>query len=496
MLELERVVKRYRGAGEEVRAVDGVSLTVHAGEMLALHGPSGSGKTTLLKLAAALLTPEQGAVRFRGRDLARLSEDETSDYLLRDVGLIHQSSHLMPRVSALENASIKLLLGGLGHREARAQARTWLERLGLEDRLRHTPEQLSGGERQRVAIARALAGDPPLILADEPTGNLDSARSLEIVALLGELARERGAGVLLVTHDTEAASLGRSQPDAARRRAAARRWTSVSRSEPPRTRALMGPYALFYLYRHRLRVHAAQELFAGIGIAIAVALVFATTVAESSITSSSREVVRAVTGPASLQLRARGGAGFDERLLARVQRLPGVRQAAPLLEQTVTVRAADGRHATLELAGTDTSLAVLDGLGETLPLAAFTPGTIGLSRASAEAIGVTARRARVGGGGAAGGALAPAPARVTLQMRGAGHPAEGLGRARPRSRRRARARAGRGDAAAAHAAAGRPGRPDHAHLRADRSPARRRGCARSSRRWRAGVCRSRRPIRT
>ena len=207
MLELERVVKHYRGAGEEVHAVDGVSLTVSPGEMLALHGPSGSGKTTLLKLAATLLTPERGTVRFNGVELSSFSEDDASDYLLRDVGFIYQNFRLMPRVSALENASIKLLLGGAGRREAQAQALQWLERLGLADRIERTPEQLSGGERQRVAIARALSGDPPLILADEPTGNLDSARSREIVALLAEIAHERGAGVLLVTHDTEAARL-------------------------------------------------------------------------------------------------------------------------------------------------------------------------------------------------------------------------------------------------------------------------------------------------
>ncbi len=139
----------------------------------------------------------------------------------------------------------------------------------------------------------------------------------------------------------------------------------------------MSPYALAYLYRRRLRVHAAQELFAGLGIAIAVALVFASTVAESSISGSSAEVVRAVTGPAQLQLRARSGSGFDQSLLRRVQRLPGVKQAAPILEQTATVRSPTGRHATIDLAGTDTSLAVLDGLGETLPLAALTPGRSG-----------------------------------------------------------------------------------------------------------------------
>jgi putative ABC transport system ATP-binding protein len=207
VLELERVVKHYRGEGEEVRAVDGVSLSIEAGEMISLHGPSGSGKTTLLKLAAGLLAPEHGTIRFRGTDLASFSEDQASDYLLRDVGFIYQRFHLMPRVSAVENASIKLLLGGVGKREAQDQALRWLQRLGLGESLRRTPEQLSGGERQRVAIARALAGDPKLILADEPTGNLDSARSREIIALLGEIAHESGAAVLLVTHDTEAAQL-------------------------------------------------------------------------------------------------------------------------------------------------------------------------------------------------------------------------------------------------------------------------------------------------
>jgi ABC-type lipoprotein export system ATPase subunit len=207
MLELEGVVKRYRGAGEEVRAVDGINLSVNAGEIVALFGPSGSGKTTLLLLIAALLQPDQGTIHFDGRDLSSLSEREASDYLLRDVGFVYQNYHLMPRVSAIENASIKLLLGGVGAREAQALALPWLERVGLGDRLQHKPHELSGGERQRIAIARALAGKPKLILADEPTGNLDSARSEETVELLRSIAHERGAAVLLVTHDAEAAAI-------------------------------------------------------------------------------------------------------------------------------------------------------------------------------------------------------------------------------------------------------------------------------------------------
>src|SRR4029077_5145857 len=207
MLEAEGVVKRYRGAAEEVRAINGVSLVLAPGELVALHGPSGSGKTTLLKLIASLLTPEEGVIRYAGRDVSSLSASDACDYLMREIGFIRQSFHLMPGVSALENASLKLLLGGIGVKEAQGRAIPWLERVGLGDRLSHTPEQLSGGERQRVMIARVLAGDPRLILADEPTGNLDSARSEEIVGLLRSIAHEREAGVLLVTHDVDAAAL-------------------------------------------------------------------------------------------------------------------------------------------------------------------------------------------------------------------------------------------------------------------------------------------------
>jgi putative ABC transport system ATP-binding protein len=207
LLELEGVVKHYHGASEKVRAVDGVNLTVSPGEMVALYGPSGSGKTTLLLLIAALLKPEAGVIRYAGRDLASLTDDQTSEHLLRDVGFIFQGFHLMPRVSAIENAARKLLLQDIGMSTARARAIPWLERVGLGGRLHHTPEKLSGGERQRVAIARALTCEPSLILADEPTGNLDSNRSREIIELLSSIAHERDAIILLVTHDQEAAAV-------------------------------------------------------------------------------------------------------------------------------------------------------------------------------------------------------------------------------------------------------------------------------------------------
>jgi putative ABC transport system ATP-binding protein len=206
MLELEQVVKRYRSDSEEVRALDRVSLDISPGEMLALQGPSGSGKTTLLLLAAAAMRADSGSVRFNGVDLARMNEQQAAQYRLSEVGLISQNPHLMARVSAVENAATKLLLGGVSLTDARRRALHWLERVGIAGRAERTPEELSGGERQRVAIARAIACEPKLILADEPTANLDSQRSQEIVALLAELAHERGTSVLLVTHDAQAAA--------------------------------------------------------------------------------------------------------------------------------------------------------------------------------------------------------------------------------------------------------------------------------------------------
>jgi putative ABC transport system ATP-binding protein len=204
MLELEDVVKYYRGASEDVHAVDGLTLRVQPGEMVAVHGPSGSGKTTLLLMVAALMQPDRGTLRFDGRDLSSLSEKQMSEYQLRDVGFIYQRFRLMSGASALDNAARKLLIGGVRMRDARERAKPWLDRVGLGDRLGHTPSEMSGGECQRVAIARVLACEPRLILADEPTGNLDSARGREIVQLLGSIARERSAAVLLVTHDLAA----------------------------------------------------------------------------------------------------------------------------------------------------------------------------------------------------------------------------------------------------------------------------------------------------
>jgi putative ABC transport system ATP-binding protein len=205
MLELREVVKHYATDVETVKAVDGVSLTVSAGEFVALYGPSGSGKTTLLMLAAALSSPDSGSVSFDGQMLSELSERDSALYRRRDVGFIFQSFHLMAHTSALDNATIKLTGDGCTLREGRRRALPWLERVGLAARADFTPEQLSMGERQRIAIARALANEPRLLLADEPTGNLDSKRSREILALMRDVCHERGIPGLLVTHDLDAA---------------------------------------------------------------------------------------------------------------------------------------------------------------------------------------------------------------------------------------------------------------------------------------------------
>jgi putative ABC transport system ATP-binding protein len=204
VLELRDLVKHYPvGDGPPVRAVDGASLRVQAGELVALYGPSGSGKTTLLNLIAALLRPDSGAVIVDGRDISTLSDAESSRYRLNELGFVDQSLDLLPGGDVVQNASMKLWIA-VGVREGKRRVEPLLVRLGLERRLRHRAEQLSMGERQRVMIARALSTEPKLVLADEPTGNLDTQRSGEVLQLLSDICREQGTAVLLVTHDPQA----------------------------------------------------------------------------------------------------------------------------------------------------------------------------------------------------------------------------------------------------------------------------------------------------
>jgi putative ABC transport system ATP-binding protein len=207
VLELRELVKHYpSGGGEVVRALDGVSMSVMARELVALYGPSGSGKTTLLTIVAALLRPDRGSVTVNGRDITDLSARDAARYRRLDLGYVSQSLDLMPGVPAIDNAALKLFDLRIGVREAHRRIVPLMERLGLGERLRHRPDQLSMGERQRVLIARALATGPRLVLADEPTGSLDTRRSREVLTLLTEVCHEQSVAMLLVTHDPQAAT--------------------------------------------------------------------------------------------------------------------------------------------------------------------------------------------------------------------------------------------------------------------------------------------------
>jgi putative ABC transport system ATP-binding protein len=207
MLELRDLVKHYRaGESEPVRAVDGVSLAIAPGELVALYGPSGSGKSTLLMLIAALLRPDSGGVFLDEREISALSDQDGAHYRLHELGFVRQSLNLIPGVSAIDNAALKLLGTDMGSREAHRRVKPLLEQLGLGGRLRHRSEQLSMGERQRVMVARALSTEPKLVLADEPTGSLDTQRGREVLEMLTGVCRDRGVSVILVTHDPQAAA--------------------------------------------------------------------------------------------------------------------------------------------------------------------------------------------------------------------------------------------------------------------------------------------------
>lgn len=205
MLELEHARKYYASPGGAVHAVDDVSMSVCEGELVAIFGPSGSGKTTLLLLAAGLLRADAGSVRFEGSDLASLSKREMLSYRRTKLGFVFQGFNLVAGLTAEENVAMPLWLRGVHHREARERGLAALDDVGLGHRSGHTPTKLSGGEQQRVAIARALVGEPKLILADEPTGNLDTETGDAVLSLMSALPRERRAATVLVTHDARVA---------------------------------------------------------------------------------------------------------------------------------------------------------------------------------------------------------------------------------------------------------------------------------------------------
>lgn len=203
LLEIRGAVKRFDRGTERFAALDGVDLDVDEGEFVALLGPSGSGKSTLIHLAAGIDDPDEGAVRLHGRDLATCSSKERARLRRREVGLVFQFFHLLPALTVRENVELPMLLDG---RRANGVVAELLGRVGLADRADHLPAELSGGQMQRVAIARALVAAPRLVLADEPTGNLDSVSGAAVLDVLERSVRDTGAGMLMVTHDQSVAA--------------------------------------------------------------------------------------------------------------------------------------------------------------------------------------------------------------------------------------------------------------------------------------------------
>jgi putative ABC transport system ATP-binding protein len=205
LVDVRDVVKTYRRDAQELTVLNGISLQVPEGEFVALMGPSGSGKTTLLNLIAGIDRPTSGQVNVAGTDVARLSESDLAKWRSRNVGFIFQFYNLIPVLSAVENVELPLLLTRLGKRERRDRALTALKVVGLADRSSHYPRQLSGGQEQRVAIARAIVADPKVLVADEPTGDLDAKSAEEILALMETLNRDFKKTIVMVTHDPRAA---------------------------------------------------------------------------------------------------------------------------------------------------------------------------------------------------------------------------------------------------------------------------------------------------
>jgi putative ABC transport system ATP-binding protein len=208
LIDIRDVTKVYQLGDQEVHALSGVSLGVERGEYVAVMGPSGSGKSTLMNLIGCLDTPTSGSYVLNGKEVARMTDDELAAIRNQEIGFVFQTFNLLPRTSAIQQVELPLVYAGLARRERRERALRALKAVGLADRMSHTPNEMSGGQRQRVAVARALINDPSIILADEPTGNLDSATGAEIMALFDEL-NARGNTIVLVTHEEDIAAHAR-----------------------------------------------------------------------------------------------------------------------------------------------------------------------------------------------------------------------------------------------------------------------------------------------
>ena len=203
MIQLTGITKEYQMGTQIVHALRGVDLTIDKGEMVSIMGPSGSGKSTLMNVIGCLDLPTSGTYTLDGIDVSDMSDDEQARVRNRRIGFVFQQFNLLPRTSALKQVALPLMYAGVGRKERYAMAKKALETVGLAERIDHRPDELSGGQQQRVAIARALVVEPSIVLADEPTGALDTQSGEEILNLFGELNRERGLTVLVVTHDPD-----------------------------------------------------------------------------------------------------------------------------------------------------------------------------------------------------------------------------------------------------------------------------------------------------
>jgi putative ABC transport system ATP-binding protein len=210
LVRIEHLVKSYRRGGQHVPVLTDITLDIQAGDFTALMGPSGSGKSTLLNLIAGIDKPDSGLLRVAGLDIAAMSETDLAHWRAANVGFIFQFYNLMPVLSAFENVELPLLLTSLSRRERRERVELTLSMVGLADRMEHIPNELSGGQQQRVAIARAIVSDPLLIVADEPTGDLDRQSASEVLSLMRQLNRELGKTIIMVTHDAHAAQQART----------------------------------------------------------------------------------------------------------------------------------------------------------------------------------------------------------------------------------------------------------------------------------------------
>ena len=333
MIQLENVSRDY-GDGKVVHALNNVRLKIDRGERVAVMGPSGSGKSTLLNLICGLDEPTAGAVKIDGVNIASLDDDARTSLRREKIGMVFQTFNLLATLTALENVSLPLRLQGTSRREADRRAKTMLERVGLGGRVTHRPDELSGGERQRIAIARALIFHPPILLADEPTGNLDSKTGEEILGLLDDLHREFNATILMVTHNEEAAAHCDRILWLRDGRCATAAWFGEERAQAFAEHSSGGGAmisALANITWKQWRRHRLRTLLTLFGIALGVAVFFAVRTANVTLISSLTTTIEKVAGKATLQISG-GESGFPESVWETVKDTPGVKIAEPAIE--------------------------------------------------------------------------------------------------------------------------------------------------------------------